>query len=79
MAHKLPLINFKEHVGEAYGVAWSHIAPTLVLSASADSTVKLYDISKPMPIGNFVEHKSVSIILTGTQLWETSLPQLAGI
>jgi len=56
---QLPLVNFKEHIGEVFSVGWNVSNPALICSGGMDSSVRLYDIIKPTPITQFNSHKAV--------------------
>lgn len=53
------MLNFKEHAGEVFSVSWNHSLPNLILSGGMDTTVRMYDLQKNMPIASFIDHKSV--------------------
>lgn len=53
------MLNFSEHKGEVFGVAWNHSLTNLVASSGMDSTVRLYDIQKGVPYATLIDHKGV--------------------
>jgi len=69
---KGPLYNFKEHSQEVYGVHWSQTRnEQLILSASWDKTIKLWDIKHPRSIQSFLGHEGVCY----SAVWSPLIPQ----
>ena len=52
-----PLASFADHTREVAGLSWNCVRRNLLLSASWDDTVRLWDASaSPSPLGVFTDH-----------------------
>jgi peroxin-7 len=54
-----PLLSLEGHTGEVFGVHSNYQATQLVLSASYDTTLKVWDLVQGLCIKNLVEHKAI--------------------
>jgi peroxin-7 len=51
-----PLCSFADHAREVAGLSWNCVRRNLLLSASWDDTVRLWDAAAPAPLGTFTGH-----------------------
>ena len=51
-----PLASFADHGREVAGLSWNCVRRNLLLSASWDDTIRLWDAAAPAPLGVFTGH-----------------------